>query len=339
MTESCLLEYDALIAGGEAVSLARTDEGGVGSCEPLAPGVFFLRGATRYFEDGVEEGPAGSISSLMCNNGWVDLGEGVLLIDANMPGRTEKLLAAVRATIDKPIRYLVNTHHHGDHIYGNRTIRDQTGVAIIACAEMVDELHRYETGAFGGQSGRWEQVAKLRPDVAATPILPPTLTFDRRLVIEGSARRVELLHLTWGHTRGDTAVWLPDEAVLFVGDLATNGPFNIVRDGEMRHWPQYLAALESLKPAVVCPGHGDRAGSELLTRQRTFLEALWAQVERRASGGAPLSKIVAEIEDIRAALSADPAAAALVIPVGSDLTVMSLTSQVERVFSQLDVYP
>ncbi|MBS0333227.1 MAG: MBL fold metallo-hydrolase, partial [Proteobacteria bacterium] len=307
----------------------------IGTTETVAPGVFFLRGATRYFEEGARTGPAGAIRSLMCNNGWVDLGDEVLLIDANMPGRAETLLAEIRKTTGKPVRYLVNTHHHGDHIYGNRPIHERTGAVVIACAEMIEELHRYEGGAFGGEPGRWAQVAKLRPDVAATPILVPRVTFDRRLVIEGPARRVELLHLTWGHTRGDTAVWLPDERILFTGDLVANGPFNIVRDGEMKRWPQFLAGLEALQPRIVCPGHGDRADGNLLARQRTFLEALWREVERRVARGMTLTQLQADLPSIRAALGADPAAAFHVIPPDADLPVLSLAAQVERVFSQM----
>jgi glyoxylase-like metal-dependent hydrolase (beta-lactamase superfamily II) len=339
VTESCLLEHDARSCCATAAPPALTGEEIIGTTEAVAPGVFFLRGATRYFEEGAKTGPAGAIQSLMCNNGWVDLGDEVLLIDANMPGRAGKLLAAVSATTDKPIRFLVNTHHHGDHIYGNRTIHERTGAVIVACAEMVEELHRYESGAFGGAPSRWEQVAKLRPDVAATPLLAPTVTFDRRLVIEGSARRVELLHLNWGHTRGDTAVWLPQERVLFTGDLVANGPFNIVRDGEMRRWPEFLAGLEALGPNVVCPGHGDRAGGELVARQRTFFEALWGQVERRAKAGQTLPQILGELAELRSGLKADPRAAFHLIPPQADLPMLSLAAQVERVFNQLGDHP
>ena len=338
MTQSCLLEHDAKTLAGatpEARADAPPQTEPLGVAEALAAGVYFLKGAIRYFQEGAVTGPAGAIHSLMCNNGWVDLGDEILLIDANMPGRADALLAEVRRTTDKPIRFLVNTHHHGDHIYGNRPIYERTGATIISCAEMVEEMQRYETGAFGGPPGRWEQVAKLRPDVAATPIMAPKITYDRRLVLEGSARRVELLHLTWGHTRGDTAVWLPEDRVLFTGDLVANGAFNIVRDGEMRRWPEFLQGLETLTPLVVCPGHGERGDAGLLSRQRTFFQALLAQVERRKNAGQDLSKILSNIEEMRAALLADDGAMRHVIPREADLPVLSLAAQVERVFGQI----
>jgi glyoxylase-like metal-dependent hydrolase (beta-lactamase superfamily II) len=313
-----------------------TDEYSVGTPDKIAPGVFFLKGGTRYFQEGTKDGPAGAVRSLMCNNGWIDLGDEVLLIDSNMPSRTDTLLAAVRETVgDKPIRYVVNTHHHGDHVYGNRRIREATGAAIIACTEMVEELQRFETGAFGGAPGRWEQVAKLRPDLGETSLLPPTITFDRSLVLNGRDRRVELHHFGWGHTRGDTVVWLPAERVVFAGDLVANGPFNIVRDGEMAAWPKFLAFMETLGPDVVCPGHGDRAGAGILTSQREFFVALLREVESRAHPGVTLEQLLGELNDIRQALLANPAAEEHVIPHGADLAVLSLRAQVERVFGQL----
>lgn len=333
MTECCILEAESRYS---SISSEPADDCSVGTPEELAPGVFFLRGGTRYFEEGSKAGPAGAIRSLMCNNGWVDLGDEILLIDSNMPSRTRALLDAVRQTCGtKPISFVVNTHHHGDHIYANRSIREQTGAAIISCAEMLEELHRYETGAFGGDAGRWEQVAKVRPDLAGTSLLPPTMTFEHSLLIYGSKRRVELHHFGWGHTRGDTIVWLPEERIVFVGDLVTKGPFNIVRDGEMAAWPHYLAFIESLNPSIVCPGHGGRGSLEIVASQRAFLLALWREVEQRTSADTTLEEILSQLPPIRASLLADSQAADHLIPHDADLAVLSLSAQVERVFIQL----
>jgi len=333
MGQCCILEE---LSRREDPAIEPADDYSVTTPEELAPGVFFLRGGTRYFQEGAKTGPAGAVRSLMCNNGWVDLGDEVLLVDSNMPSRGDALLAAVRETVgDKPLRFVVNTHHHGDHVYGNRRIREKTGAAIIGCDAMVEELRRSETGAFGGEPGRWEQVARLRPDLRDTSLLPPTMTFERALSIEGRDRRVELHHFGWGHTRGDTIIWLPGERIVFVGDLVTNGPFNIVRDGEMAEWPDYLAFVESLAPEIVCPGHGRRGGVDIVTGQRAFFLALWREVAARAGPGVPLEQILRQVPDIRAALLADPGAAPHVIPEDADLAVLSLPAQVERVFGQI----
>jgi hypothetical protein len=156
-------------------------------------GRVFPKGDTRYFQEGALNGAAGSIRYLMCNNGWIVLDDHVLVIDANMPGRAEAV--------------------------------ERTGATVIARAGMMEELRRYETGAFGGAPGRWEQVSKLRPDVAATPVMAPTQMFERSDVLNGtSGREVELLHPGLGHTRGDAVAWLPKERILFTGDLVTMVP-------------------------------------------------------------------------------------------------------------------
>jgi len=310
---------------------------GLGEPVELAPGVFFLQGCETYFHNGTASGPAGAIRTLMCNNGWVVLGDEVLLIDANMPDRADELLGLVAQTTNKPVRYVVNTHHHGDHIYGNRIIRERTGAEIIACTAMVEELHRYETGAFGGAPGRWEQVAQQRADVARTPLLAPTRTFETELIIHGArGMRVELLHLGRGHTRGDTVVWLPRERIAFVGDLAANGPYNIARDSDMAAWPHTLAAIEALGPRIVCGGHGAAGGASLLVSQAAFFRALWREVERRASAGLSREAVIGDLGAIRAALLADPQAAHHVIPEEADLPVLSLRAQVERTYDQVD---
>lgn len=333
MAECCVLEE---IARKGSPPVPRDEDHSVGIPQELSPGVFFLRGATRYFQEGAATGPAGAIRSLMCNNGWIDLGDEVLLIDSNMPSRTDALLEAVRSTVgDKPIRFVVNTHHHGDHIYANRRIREATGASIIACKDMVDQMRRYEAAAFGGEPGRWEQVAKLRPDLGQTSLLPPTMMLDRFLSIMGRDRTVELHHYGWGHTRGDTIVWLPGERIVFVGDLVANGPFNIVRDGEMSAWPDYLAYIETLQPRVVGPGHGDHSGPRILATQREFFQALWREVEARAKPSVTIESVLADLPAIRNALLANPLAAEHVIPHDADLAVLSLKAQVERVFGQL----
>ena len=344
MTQACLIEdlgrLGRLPVGTDAGEKLRPAPGGLEDVawddpEEVAAGVFFLQGATRYFQDGETQGSAGSIRTLMCNNGWVVLDDHVLLIDANMPGRADALLAAIKQTTHKPVGVVFNTHHHGDHVYGNRAIYDRTGALIVSCAAMVEELRRYETAAFGGAPGRREQVAKFRPDVAATPLMAPTQTFEASLAFEAAnGLRVELLHLGMGHTRGDAIAWLPREGVMFTGDLVANGAFNIVRDADMAGWPVTLAAMELLSPSIVCPGHGACGTGSLVSDQRTFFVALAKEIARRISSGESKDALLGGLETIRATLLANPSVAAHVIPHRADLAVLSLRAQVERTYDQ-----
>ncbi len=165
-----------------------------------------------------------------CNNGWVIFKDYVLVIDANFPSGAQNILPKIRALTPKPIRFAFDTHHHGDHAYGNQVMVDN-GATPVAHTGVVEEMVRYETGYYGGKPGRWEDTAKARPDVAASRLTPPSLLFPRELYFDDGKHRVELLHLGVAHTHGDAVAWLPKERILFTGDACVNGPYNFVGDG------------------------------------------------------------------------------------------------------------
>jgi len=150
----------------------------------------------------------------------------------------------------------------------------------------------------------------------------------------GNGRCVELLHPGLAYTRGDAVAWLPNERVLFTGDLASNGPFNIVRDAEMAPWVDTLVALQALDPLIVCPGHGPSGDATLLADQRGFFMALHREVSGRMERGQSLDDLLGDLE-VSASLLGDPAAAGHVIPRKADLSVLSLHAQVERTHDQM----
>ena len=256
----------------------------VGKPQEVAPGVWFHEG------DLVRRGHS--------NNGWVVLRDQVLVIDANFPSGAADVLPKIRATSTRPIRLAFDTHHHGDHAYGNQAWVDQ-GAAIVAHEGVLAEIRRHETGFFGGPPGRWEAEAASRPDVRASRLAPPTLLFRDKLVVDDGTMRVELLHLGVAHTRGDGFAWLPKERILFTGDACVNGPYNSVGDASIADWVRTLAAAEALKPRVVCPGHGLMAGPELLGRQRAFLELLQAEARAFVDAGATPGAAKAALDKVR----------------------------------------
>ena len=89
-----------------------------------------------------------------CNNGWVIFEDYVLVIDANFPSGAREVIPRIRELTKKPIRFAFDTHHHGDHAYGNQVVDE--GATAVAHTGVLDEMKRLETGQFGGQPGRWE---------------------------------------------------------------------------------------------------------------------------------------------------------------------------------------
>ena len=220
-----------------------------------------------YFHEGDLKGKG------HCNNGWIVFDDYVLVIVGNFPSGAHEIIPKIKAITDKPIRFTFDTHHHGDHAYGNQIWVDQ-GAVPVAHAGVIEEMKKYETGYYDSKPGRWEDTAKNRPDVAASKLKPPTLLYNTDMIFDDGKHRVELLHFGVAHTHGDGFAWLPKEKILFTGDAAVNGPYNYVADGDVGQWIKTLEAAKKLGAKVVCPGHGPMGGPEVLEDQQKFFMTL-----------------------------------------------------------------
>jgi cyclase len=261
----------SIAAGFVFLDLAELDlRAEVNKVETVAPGIYF------------HEGDLGRKGH--CNNGWIVFDDYVLVVDGNFPSGALEVIPKIKATTDKPIRFTFDTHHHGDHAYGNQVWLD-TGATPVAHFGVLEEMKKYETGHFGSQPGRWEATAKERKDVAASRLKPPTLLFNKDLIFDDGKRRVELLHFGVAHTRGDGFAWLPKERILFTGDACVNGPYNFMGDGDTGEWVKTLEAARKLQPKAICPGHGPMGGLEVLDNQIAFIVELRKEVKKLVDAG------------------------------------------------------
>jgi glyoxylase-like metal-dependent hydrolase (beta-lactamase superfamily II) len=266
---SALLGWSVLAPGARAE---------VNQAEEIAPGVYF------------HEGDIGRKGH--CNNGWILFEDYVVVIDGNFPSGAQEVIPKIKSATDKPIRFAFDTHHHGDHAYGNQ-VWLENGATPVAHAGVLAEMKKYETGHFGGPPGRWEDTAKGRKDVAASKLKPPTLLFNQDLIFDDGKHRVELRHFGVAHTRGDGFAWLPKERILFTGDACVNGPYNFMGDGDSGEWIKTLEAARQLQPKVICPGHGPMGGAEVLDHQIAFFVALRAEVKKLVEAGAKPGEVKA----------------------------------------------
>ena len=185
----------------------------------------------------------------MVNNcGVVVDGSGTaVLVDTTS---TEKRNRAVLAEVAKistgsPLA-VVNTHHHPDHTYGNGFLPAETVViGHDKCREMV--LH----------AGLEATKVITAPDYGNLTLRPPEVTFADRLTLHLEEFPVELSHVgVPAHTTNDVLVWLPDQRVLFAGDLAFNGGQPFVLEGSIAGFRRAIAHMQELEPEVLAPGHG-----------------------------------------------------------------------------------
>jgi cyclase len=260
-----------------------------------------------------------------CNNGWVVFADYVLVVDANFPSGAREIIPKIHALTDKPIRFAFDTHHHGDHAYGNQVWIDE-GAVPVAHTGVLEEMKKYETGLFGGRPGRWEGEAKEREDVRGSKLKAPTVLFPDALIFDDGVHRVELRHFGTAHTHGDGFAWLPKEKILFTGDACVNGPYNYVGDGNVGEWIDTLDRARALGAQVVGPGHGPLGEASVLEDQQTFFKELIRLVKAASTGKSP-ADVQASVGAMKAELSANPKVARYV---GDDLT-----AQAGKVYNEL----
>ena len=225
----------------------------------------------------------------------------------------------------KPVKYVFDTHHHGDHSYGN-SVWTEAGATTLAYKGVAEEMKRHEPA-------RWQATAKTRKDVAElnrASVEPPKQTFDKKMfVLSDSTRRVEFHFFGWAHTRGDGFVYLPKEQVLCTGDAVVNGAFNYLEDGNVGNWPNVIRAAQKLKVAHVLPGHGEPAGKDVMDGQILYFTELQKAVKSAIGQGKKL-------EDLVAMRNGAPASTTVTLPdtvkhwVGN-----SLPGQVQATFEEI----
>jgi glyoxylase-like metal-dependent hydrolase (beta-lactamase superfamily II) len=299
-----------VIVAGPMLTQSQGPPSRVGQVQKLAPDVYFHEG---------------DISKGHCNNAWIVFDDYVLVVDANFPSGAREILPKIRELTNKPIRFAFDTHHHGDHAYGNQVWADE-GAVPVAHTGVIEEMKKYETGTYGTTPGRWEEEAKSRADVRGSKLKPPSVLFPDSLFFDDGKHRVELRHLGIAHTHGDGMAWLPKERILFTGDVVVNGAYNYVGDGDTGEWIKTIERARQLGATVVGPGHGPLGGAGLLDDQRTFFVELRQAVTAASQGHGP-SDVQAAIPGIRRELLKNPSIARYV----GD----GFPAQVAKVYSEL----
>jgi glyoxylase-like metal-dependent hydrolase (beta-lactamase superfamily II) len=223
------------------------------------------------------------------NTGIVVGDDAVMVIDTQAtPAMAQDVIRRIREITDKPVNYVVLSHYHAVRVLGASAYRPEH---IIASRDTYDLIA--ERGEADMKS-EIERFPRLFRAVESVPGLTwPTLVFERRLTLWLGSLEVDILQLGRGHTKGDTVVWLPQEKILFSGDLVEYGATPYTGDAYLTDWPATLDAVAALKPVKLVPGRGAslqtptdvRAGLE---GTRAFVTEMFEAVKRAASAGKDL---------------------------------------------------
>ena len=215
------------------------------------------------------------------NTGFLTSDHGVISIDAtSTERRTRAYLDAIATVTSQPVRTLVNTHHHGDHTYGNGLF---TGATIVA-----HERCREEVLALGppANTGIFTDV-----DWGDLPVAPPFLTYDTGVTLWSGDLRCDVRHVgTPAHTTNDSIIHIPDRSVLFAGDLLFNGGTPFLLLGSIAGSIEVLEqVVRPLGAATIVPGHGPVCGPEVIDDVLGYLRFIQDLArEGKAAGLSPL---------------------------------------------------
>jgi len=194
------------------------------------------------------------------NSGFLVGRDGVTVIDTCFTERrTRALVESIAGVTPLPLRTLINTHHHGDHTHGNYLLPAATIIGHDLCREEVLAAGHIAAGLFPGVE--WGEL-----EVAA-----PFVCFDERLNVYVDDRKVELSFVGPAHTTNDVVAWLPQQRVLFAGDLVFNGGTPFVVMGSVAGSLAALDRLSALDIGLIVPGHGAVCGRSAIADQAAYL--------------------------------------------------------------------
>jgi glyoxylase-like metal-dependent hydrolase (beta-lactamase superfamily II) len=251
------------------------------------------------------------------NAGIIDLGNETIVFDAMMnPDAAADLKAAAIRLTGKPVKYVINSHYHDDHIRGNQVF--VPGAAIISTPWIKNEIAETEpeelawaikngaikskelkeklkiaTGADKEELPMWiayyDAMDKFAPLIKTTL---PTITFTDSLWIYGTKRNIKLIECKNGHTGSDVLAYLPGDSILFMGDLLFENRHPYLADGDAGSWLNYLQQWENNQAVkYYVPGHGNVCNKTDVNKLHEYIYGLQQMIHEAVVAGEPDSVI------------------------------------------------
>lgn len=272
--------------------------------------------------DGIYGAIAKPVAMLNCNAAVIVNSDHVLVVDTHSkPSAAKALIRQIGDEITKlPVRYVVDSHLHGDHAMGNEAYPEVFGASVEVISsvktrewleklgmprlkesldsipqQMADLRAKLETSEDESERAILREfiggLEAYKKEMTPPRVTLPTMTFDRRLVIHRGGREIHLLFLGRAHTAGDVVAFVPSERVIATGDLL-HGLLPYMGDGFPDEWPATLKALEELEFDRVVPGHGSiQQGKSVLGQFRGYVEEVAERVKRGIERGEPLAEL------------------------------------------------
>jgi len=222
------------------------------------------------------------------NSGFIITGKGVVVIDSQgLRGRALDLKASIGQKTKKPVIYIINTHYHGDHTFGNQFFK---GV-VISQKTVRDDLIEKDKA----QRKRFKKFFG-PTSLEGFRLTLPQITFAKELRLHEGEKTIIIRHTGPAHTRGDAYVFLPGERIVFTGDILYKGRLPWLGDGSVRGNIRALDELIGLDANIYVPGHGGVAAKRDLLIYKGYLTDLTKEVKRLKTMGLSVKEVGKEIK-------------------------------------------
>jgi len=223
------------------------------------------------------------------NTGVIIGDDSVMVVDAQAtPVMAGRVIEKIRTVTDKPIRYVTLTHYHAVRVLGASAYKADEIIASDMCRAMIHERGEEDWASELARFPRLFQAAESVPGLTW-----PTMTFSDSLTLYLGKRKIEILHLGRAHTAGDIAVWVPDAATMFSGDIVEYKSACYCGDAHFTDWNDTLDEIAGYEPDALMPGRGDalvgaNKVDEAIELTQDFLASTYRPVAQVAARGGSL---------------------------------------------------
>ena len=209
------------------------------------------------------------------NAGFIVSEEGVLVIDSLMtPSLATRLLSEIRRVSKAPIRYLVDTHYHGDHVFGNQYFVPAPIIGHVNCRQEL--IEKFDANMNRYTSGRPELI----PELEQIRMTLPDVTFEDRMNLRLGDREINLIYLGRAHSAGDILLHLPQEGLLYAGDIAFHRILPAFPDGHITKWLDVMEETRKLDFDTIVPGHGPVGTKREFDEAKELMAHLHGEIRR-----------------------------------------------------------
>ena len=227
------------------------------------------------------------------NTGIIIGDDAVMVIDTQAtPVMAQDVIRRIREVTEKPIKYVLLSHYHAVRVLGASAYGAEHIIASQDTRDLIVERGQFDKDSEIGRFPRlFQNVESVPPGLTW-----PTMTFTGKMTLWLGSLEVQILQLGRGHTKGDTVAWLPQEKILFSGDLVEFDATPYAGDAYFQDWPQTLDNIAALQPEKLVPGRGAALQTPAqvqagLAGTRAFISDLYASVKEGAAQGEDLRKV------------------------------------------------